>query len=275
MFRNPKMLLITGVIGALIACGTSLSSADAVALTAGTNSTHVRTVDINDLKTKDSLVAITPRDQALVNNYLKTAIPTPERGPNIYRKLGDFNTAKNDLRDFFSLPTGIPVVPRPQPNIQVFTVDLDLNTTVLARNISGTNEPTLEIQDKTNPRRTVPLYKVRYVFPPGVLSNSIQAQGSTLNGEFSQFPVQLQQAQMQIEDRQYDEAIATASAFIESNPQSATGYFMRGFAYMGLQDVNSSIADFEKSASISESEGKPEEAKETREMIEELQGPKF
>jgi tetratricopeptide (TPR) repeat protein len=103
--------------------------------------------------------------------------------------------------------------------------------------------------------------------------NSIQAQESGLNLNPVQMQ-QVQQAQMQIEDRQYDEAVATSSMFIGSNPQLATGYFLRGFAYMGLKNADLAISDLEKSASISESEGKPERAREAREMAEEMRGPK-
>jgi tetratricopeptide (TPR) repeat protein len=277
MLRNPKMLLVTGVTGALMACGIGLTSADAMTSTVKKADTHERKVD---LKTKDSLVAVTPGDQKLIDKFLKSAVGFS--GLRQYAKLGDFETARKDLKNFFSVPARKPIDDRSSSGKLVFIVKLAEEVTVVARNTSSFpgNPATIEIQD--NSGSSVALAKVRYlsVLPSGTsLSSSPQAQGSAQKSEQSELnqvqQQQIQQAQMQIEGSNYNEAVASTSAFIESNPQLAIGYFLRGFAYMGLEDVNSAIADLEKSASSFESEGKPEKAAEAREIVQEIQEAQF
>jgi tetratricopeptide (TPR) repeat protein len=234
----------------------------------------VRKVDVSDLKTKDSLVAITPRDRDLITKFLASALrlPIPPVLSPEYVKLGDFDTALRDLQVFFAGPSGRPIVDRSRGDVRVFIIQFDENVTVLARNrtrLPGTLG-TIEIQENG-----VALAKVRYgnPLPSGSAVNSISAQTGAQKSELSEIQKQqVQQAQTQIEDGQYNEAIATANTFIESNPQLETGYFLRGFAYIGLEDANSAIADLEKSASISEREGRPEKAAEAREIVKKMQG---
>jgi tetratricopeptide (TPR) repeat protein len=280
---NPKMLLMTGVTGVLIACGIGLSSANAVTLTAGTTGTHVRKIDVNDLKAKDSLVAITPRDRDLIAKFLNSALRIPITTQ--YVKIGNFDTALRDLRGFFASPAQRPIQERVPGKI--FIVQLDEQITIVARNTSSLpgENATIEIQDKTSGTNVV-IAKVRYGKIETPLASSLGSSGSSLGDaktqasdqkskqeELNQVQMQqVQQVQMQIENKQYDEARATANSFIESSPQLATGYFLRGFAYMGLEDVNSAIVDLEKSASISEREGMPEKAAEARRLVEEMRG---
>lgn len=100
------------------------------------------------------------------------------------------------------------------------------------------------------------------------LSISTYAQQSPQTTEFDE-------VQAQIESKKFKEAVATTSAILKSNPRSATAFFLRGFAYIGLKDVNSAIVNLEKSASILDSEGKFEKAKEIRQIIAELQPSKL
>lgn len=83
------------------------------------------------------------------------------------------------------------------------------------------------------------------------------------------------QVKNQIERKQFKEAVVTTSTLLQSNPQSATAYFLRGFAHIGLKDVDSAIADLEKSASILDSQNRSEKAKEIRQIIGELQTSKL
>jgi tetratricopeptide (TPR) repeat protein len=282
MLRNSKMLLMTGVIGALIACGTSLSSAgvNAMALTTGTTAAHVQKANVNDLKakdSKDSLVAITPRDRDLISKYLNSALRVPISTD--YVKIGNFDTALRDLRGFFASPAQRPIVDRSVARIRVFTVTLDEQITIVARDASSIpgENATMEIQDKSSGTNVV-LAKVRYgkIEMPLGISKAQASDQKSEQEKLNQVQMQqVQQVQMQIEDKQYDEARANANAFIESNPQLATGYFLRGFAYMGLEDVNSAIADLEKSASISEREGRPGKAAEARELVKAMREAQF
>ncbi len=285
MSRNLKALLIVGITSGFMMYEASTFSADATALATRTIGAVERTrkvdkADGNNLKGKNVLIAITPRDRDLISKFLASALrlPIPPVVSPEYVKLGNFDTALRDLKDFFSSPSGRPIIDRSRGDVKVFTVQFDENITVLARNrtrLPGTIG-TVEIQENGTA-----LAKVRYgnPLPSGSAVNSIGsltgAQTSE-RGELSEIQKQqVQQAQTQIEDRQYNEAIATTNTFIESNPQSETGYFLRGFAYIGLEDANSAIADLEKSASISEQEGRPEKAAEAREIVEKMRGTQF
>lgn len=118
-------------------------------------------IGISDSATKDSLIAITPRDQQLINDYLSTGINIPFT--NIYEKFGNFDTALDDLNEYFANRTGRPVEERVPGRLYI--VRLDEQVTIVARNFSGDGRPTIEIQDKSS-GTSVALAKVRYEFLP-------------------------------------------------------------------------------------------------------------
>lgn len=165
MKNKVLRILIAGglVAGGLVMSTGNIFNSDAATLVRGTagNTEQTQEINIDDSTTKDLLIAITPRDQLLINNYLSTAINIPTT--NIYVKIGNFDTALIDLRSYFAGPTGRPVG-NPIPG-KISTVQLDDRVTVVARSFSSDGRPTIEIQDKSS-GTSVALAKVRYeLFP--------------------------------------------------------------------------------------------------------------
>ncbi len=116
-----------------------------------TNQFLLAAVDIN----------VSPGDRLIINNYLSTAVNIPLT--NIYVKVGNFNTALEDLKNFFAGPLR-PIEERVPGRL--FIVRLDEQVTVVARNFSSDGRPTIEIQDKSS-GTSVALAKVRYeLIPP-------------------------------------------------------------------------------------------------------------
>lgn len=153
---KPAYPLRILTIGVFISSGIiATESAIAASLKKVTNnSEQTQNIDSNSPK----LLAVTPRDQALIDQYLSTAIPFPGRSD--FFKIGTFQNATGDLETFFANPTGRPIEER-VPG-QLFIVRLDEQVTIVVRNFSSDGFVTLEIQDKSS-GRTVNIAKVRYL----------------------------------------------------------------------------------------------------------------
>lgn len=159
-----RTLIVGGLVaGGLVICTANIFHSDAATLIREItlHTEQAQKIDISDSATEDLLIAITPRDQQLINNYLSTAINIPFT--NIYEKFGNFDTALSDINEFFARPTESPVEERVRG--QLYIVRLDQQVTIVARNFSSDGRPTIEIQDKSS-GTSMALAKVRYELLP-------------------------------------------------------------------------------------------------------------
>jgi tetratricopeptide (TPR) repeat protein len=73
------------------------------------------------------------------------------------------------------------------------------------------------------------------------------------------------------EIKDYPKAIADFSQSIRLSPKDAVSYFNRGVIFQQLGDKPKAIADFKQAAELFEKQGKKEEAKDIRAIIQQLQ----
>lgn len=58
------------------------------------------------------------------------------------------------------------------------------------------------------------------------------------------------QGKAQAEVGNFEEAIQTLNQVVESEPKLAEAYTIRAYSYLGLQDTDSAITDFQKAAEL-------------------------
>ncbi len=114
-------------------------------------------------RTEGNLIAIDPRIYDTIENLKDSGVRNPLEADNIRYKIGNFDSAVNDLRFYWAIPYGKPILDQVDtPNFKLKLVRVQEGmVNAVARTSSSQNFPTLEVQDVRG--SSIALLKVRYV----------------------------------------------------------------------------------------------------------------